>query len=81
MPRITRGAEHLSDVLVYLTTSEASELQRALGARLERREGYQGPAWHCHIADAEAELSVGVFDDDVDEAGAASGVGALRDTE
>jgi hypothetical protein len=40
--------------------------QRALQFRLERREGYRGPAWHCHIADADSELTVGVFDDDED---------------
>jgi hypothetical protein len=48
-----------------LRGSEHSPGATALRRRLEKREGYQPPGWHCHIADAEGnELTVGVTDDD-----------------
>jgi hypothetical protein len=63
-PRISRAGEQLSDVLVYLMLAEAQDLQKALQNRLEEREGYRGPAWHCHIEDPEGrELTVGVLDE------------------
>jgi hypothetical protein len=64
-PRISCGSERMTDVLVYLSTSEAAELQLALGRRLEKREGFRGPAYHLHITDDDGnELTVGVLDDD-----------------
>ena len=64
MPRISRGSELLEEVLVYLSLDEARELRDALTNRLDEREGFRGPAWHCHIADADGhEVTVGVFDE------------------
>jgi hypothetical protein len=52
-------------VLVYLSPSEAEELQEALRNRLDGREGYRGPAYHLHITDESGnELTVGVLDDE-----------------
>ena len=64
MPQMSRGAEQLTEVLVYLTLAEARELKEALQNRLDEREGFRGPAYHLHIEDDEGrELTVGVFDE------------------
>jgi hypothetical protein len=64
MPRISRGDRLLSEVLVYLSLDETRELQEALKSRLDEREGFRGPAWHCQIEDDEGnELTVGVLDE------------------
>jgi hypothetical protein len=62
MPQMSRGAEQLTDVLVYLTLAEARELKDALQNRLDEREGFCGPAYHLRIEAEGRELTVGVFD-------------------
>jgi len=65
MPQISRAGQPIPDVLVYLTPSEARDLQLALQRHIEGQPGYRGPAWHCHIEDADGnELTLGVLDDD-----------------
>ena len=64
-PKISRAGQPLSDVLVYLTASEARDLQIALQRHFEGQPGYHGPAWHCHIEDSNGtERTLGVLDDD-----------------
>ena len=58
-----RQSDGVVDVSVFLTENEADGVARALRARLEGDEGYQGPAYHLHTEDGEgSELTIRVLD-------------------
>ena len=55
--RITADGQTVSDVLVFLTKDEASELRDGIDAL---RSNFNDPGWHAHVSspDFQIELTV-----------------------